>query len=155
MTTLFAILIAAGTTVNLTNAQGTSAGTATLTQEAKGVQVALDLKGLAPGEHGIHFHETAVCTGPDFKSAGGHLNPEHKEHGLENPKGSHEGDMPNVTADASGSVKTSVTAPNAKLDDLTKGAALVVHAKKDDQMSNPAGNAGDRVACGVITASAK
>jgi Cu-Zn family superoxide dismutase len=151
MTLLIAMLLAAGSvTVNLSNASGQPAGTATLTQRDKGVEVALDLKGLTPGEHGIHFHETAKCEGPDFKSAGGHLNPQHKEHGLDNPKGSHEGDMPNVTADASGNVKTSVMAPHARLADLEKGGALVVHAKQDDQKSNPAGNAGDRVACGVI-----
>jgi superoxide dismutase, Cu-Zn family len=151
MTYLLAILLAAGSvSVDLKNGKGEAAGTAQLTQEAKGVKVTLDLHGLAPGQHGIHFHEAAKCEGPDFKSAGGHLNPAGKEHGLDNPKGSHEGDMPNVDADAGGNIKASVTAPNAKLADLAKGTALVVHAKADDQKTNPSGSSGDRVACGVI-----
>jgi Cu-Zn family superoxide dismutase len=156
-TLLFATLVsfsafAAGTvTVDLKNAHGQPAGTAQLTQVEKGVEVKLDLHGLTPGHHGIHFHETAKCDGPDFKSAGAHLNPMRKEHGLENPSGPHEGDMPNVESDSNGNVKSTVTAPAAKLDDLTKsGAALVLHAKADDQKTNPAGDSGDRIVCGVI-----
>jgi superoxide dismutase, Cu-Zn family len=133
--------------VDLKNGKGEPAGTATLSDAAKGVQVKLDAKGLASGAHGIHFHENGTCEGPDFKSAGGHLNPEHKEHGLKNPKGSHEGDMPTISADKDGKSKDTVTAPFAKLADL-HGKALIVHAKEDDQMT--AASSGDRFACGVI-----
>jgi len=111
------------------------------------VNIKVDVKGLTPGKHGIHLHETGKCEGPDFKSAGGHLNPDNKEHGLKNPKGPHEGDMPVMTASAKGTSRQTVNAPNAKLADL-HGKALVIHAKEDDQMT--AASSGERVACGVI-----
>jgi Cu-Zn family superoxide dismutase len=133
--------------VDLKNAKGDSVGNARLSDGAKGVEVKVDAKNLAPGAHGIHFHEAGTCEGPDFKSAGGHLNPEHKEHGLKNPKGSHEGDMPTISADKDGKSKDTVTAPFAKLADL-HGKALIIHAKEDDQMT--AASSGDRFACGVI-----
>jgi Cu-Zn family superoxide dismutase len=133
--------------VDLKNAQGDPAGTAKLSDGKKGVQIKLDAKGLTPGKHGMHLHETGKCEGPDFKSAGGHLNPENKEHGLKNPKGAHEGDMPVITVNGKGNAKQTVTAPFAKLADL-HGKALVVHAKEDDQMT--AASSGDRVLCGVI-----
>ena len=144
--------------VELKDGKGVSVGTADLSAAKDGVQVTLHLTHLDPGPHGIHFHEKADCTGPDFKSAGGHFNPEHKEHGLENPKGSHAGDMPNIELSRSGTLKTQFVAHGVTLgegpDSLMRaeGAALVIHAKADDQKSNPAGNAGDRVACGVIPA---
>jgi Cu-Zn family superoxide dismutase len=134
-------------TVELKNGQGEPAGSARLSDASKGVRIKLDAKGLTPGKHGMHLHETGACEGPDFKSAGGHLNPEHKEHGLKNPKGAHEGDMPVITADKDGKAKQTVTAPFAKLQDL-HGKALVIHAKEDDQMT--AQSSGDRVACGII-----
>jgi superoxide dismutase, Cu-Zn family len=143
----FSATAAESISVDLKDAKGESAGTAKLSDGKKGVDIKLDAKGLAPGKHGIHLHEAGTCTGPDFKSAGGHLNPEHKEHGLKNPKGSHEGDMPVITADDKGNSTETVTAPFAKLADL-HGKALVIHAKEDDQMTMP--SSGDRVACGVI-----
>src|SRR3954451_24351512 len=89
------------TTVKLADAKGKPIGTAVLTPDPKdGVAIALDLHDLPPGEHAIHVHETAKCDAPDFKSAGGHFNPEHKHHGLENKEGPHAGDMPNFTVDA-------------------------------------------------------
>jgi Cu-Zn family superoxide dismutase len=143
--------------VKLADAKGGDVGTATLTSAGKGVSIALDLHGLTPGDHAIHVHATAKCDGPDFKSAGGHFNPDNKQHGMNNPQGSHAGDMPNFTVDAKGNAKTTVTATGVTLGTDAHsvftggGTALVIHAKADDMKSDPAGNAGDRIACGTIT----
>ena len=140
--------------VDLNDAKGKKVGTATLSPDPKGVKIALELVGLPAGDHAIHVHETAKCDAPDFKSAGGHFNPEHKQHGKDNPQGPHAGDMPNFTVDAKGTAKTTVIAPNVTLDTgahgILNGTALVIHAKADDMKTDPSGNAGDRIACGVI-----
>lgn len=143
-------------TVTLKDAAGKTVGTAKLSPDPAGVKIALSVKGLAPGEHAIHVHETGKCDAPEFKSAGGHFNPEHKKHGLESPDGPHAGDMPNFTVDAKGASTATLVAPGIKLDGSEHsvftggGTALVIHAKADDLKTDPAGAAGERVACGLI-----
>lgn len=143
-------------TVEMKDAQGQSIGTATLTAATGAVHIALDLKNLTPGEHALHVHGTAKCEGPAFTSAGGHLNPAMKKHGLKNPEGPHAGDMPNFTVAANGTAKTMVMAQGVTLGSepnsvfANGGTALVIHAKGDDMTTDPAGAAGDRIACGLV-----
>jgi superoxide dismutase, Cu-Zn family len=143
--------------VNMQDASGKSVGTVTIRSYQNGVRLHLDLKDLPPGEHAFHIHETASCVAPDFKSAGGHFNPSKAEHGLKNPKGPHAGDMENITVKGNGTSREVVEDPRVTLDAgqpnslfANGGTSIVIHAKADDMMSNPAGNAGDRIACGVI-----
>jgi Cu-Zn family superoxide dismutase len=141
---------------SLVNAQGASVGTASFEQTTQGVKITLQAQGLTPGEHGIHVHEKGQCASPDFKSAGGHFNPLNKEHGLTHPKGHHAGDLPNLMATSDGKTEAELLLVGASLkpgkDSLLRdgGTALVIHAKADDGKSQPAGDSGDRVLCGVI-----
>jgi len=140
----------------LRDAGGKEIGKATLAPGGNGVKILVSVSGVAPGLHGFHVHAVGKCEGPDFKSAGGHFNPATKEHGLENPKGAHAGDMPNLAVGPDGTGKGEFLARGATLDDGAGslfpegGTSLVLHAAPDDMKTDPAGNAGARIACGVI-----
>lgn len=144
-------------TVTLRDTGGRTVGTALLTPATDGVQVVLSVNGLPPGVHGVHLHMTGQCDAPEFTSAGGHFNPASRQHGFENPNGSHAGDLPNMTVDANGrgslnGIARGVTLEGGGANSLRKpgGTALVVHASADDYRTDPSGNSGARIACGVI-----
>lgn len=136
------------------NTEGNEIGEVSFVESGDGVTISIQAEGLPPGMKGTHIHETGVCTPPDFTSAGGHFNPTHKEHGFDNPKGFHLGDLPNIEVDANGKVSAVVTtaeftmkpgAANSILD--SDGSALVIHEKADDFKTDPSGDSGARIAC--------
>jgi Cu-Zn family superoxide dismutase len=140
----------------LRDAQGKEIGTASLSPGEGGVKIAVKVSGVSPGLHGFHVHAVGKCEGPEFKSAGGHFNPATREHGLENPRGAHAGDMPNLLVGPDGNGTGEFLARGATLGDGAGslfpqgGTALVLHAAPDDMKTDPAGNAGARIACGVV-----
>jgi Cu-Zn family superoxide dismutase len=140
----------------LKDASGKEVGAATLTVTPSGVLISLDLTAVPPGEHGFHVHTTGKCEPPDFKSAGPHFNPDQTKHGFMTPEGPHAGDLPNLHVPADGKLQVEVLEPNVTLSGEAPlldadGSALVIHAGADDYKTDPAGNSGDRIACGVIT----
>ncbi len=140
----------------LKDANGQDAGSVSFTQTPAGVLLQLSLKGAPAGDHAFHIHAVGKCDPPKFESAGGHFNPANARHGMMSGPG-HAGDMPNLHVPASGSLDLEVLNPTITLDkDKANsvfhpgGTAVVIHAGKDDYTSDPAGNAGDRIICGVI-----
>lgn len=140
---------------DLKNADGTTVGQATLERKGDGVRIMATFTALPPGTRALHIHEVGKCE-PPFESAGGHFNPTGKQHGKDNPQGPHAGDLPNIEVPPNGRVKVEAIARGVSLDAGKNGlfdadgSALVVHEGADDYRSDPAGNAGKRIACGVI-----
>ena len=146
--------------VSIKTSTGEDAGTATFSPGKKGVHLKLDLKNLPVGEHGVHIHASPHCDPPDFKTAGGHFNPTSKQHGFQNPQGHHAGDLPQNVIVGEGHIgianfnldyiSLDPAAPNSIT--ANGGTSIVVHEKADDMKTDPSGNSGNRIACGVISA---
>jgi len=139
------------------NTDGEKIGEVSIVENIEGVTIDVIAENLTPGKKGIHIHEFGKCELSDFKTAGGHLNPFKKEHGFDNPKGYHLGDLPNIDVDHDGTVNVSLQLnkitldPNAKNTILDKdGSAIIIHSEEDDYKTDPAGNAGERIACAAI-----
>lgn len=145
-----------GAKAELKDAAGADVGAATFEAAPQGVKVTVSVHGLKPGPHGFHVHAAGACAAPDFKTAGGHFNPGGKKHGLENPEGHHGGDLPNLVVAADGTGHATAVLHGVTLGDGTDslfhpgGTAVVIHADADDGKTDPAGNSGARIACGVV-----
>lgn len=143
-----------GAIARMRNAQGQDLGQLTLTETPQGIQVSGQLRGVSPGEHGFHIHTTGQCE-PSFEAAGGHWNPTDAQHGFEVPGGPHFGDMRNITVGTDSTVMAQGTTAGGTLQGTNAlmdadGAAVMIHAQPDDYRSQPSGDAGDRIACGVV-----
>lgn len=138
----------------LADSAGRPVGRATVREVTGGLRVTLDVRGLPAGTHGAHLHTIGACTPPDFASAGPHWNPANTKHGSMNPMGPHAGDLPNLIVGRDGRGTLGVVLAGATLDGLldADGGAMVVHATADDLMTDPSGNSGGRIACGVLSA---
>lgn len=140
----------------LVNSAGEQVGAARLEEAAGGVKITLEVSKLPPGTHAFHIHAAGKCEPPEFKSAGVHFNPAHKKHGVENPEGPHAGDLPNIEVGADGAGRAEFTAAGVTLGAgenslfQPEGTSLVIHAGPDDNRTDPSGNSGVRIACGVI-----
>ena len=143
---------AASATAMLVTSTNAPAGRATATEVAGGVRFTLDASGMPAGTHGAHIHMVGRCDAPGFESAGGHWNPTQMKHGTMNPQGPHQGDLPNLVIGNDGRGTIGATIPGATLAGLldADGAAMVVHAAADDLKTDPSGNSGGRIACGVF-----
>jgi superoxide dismutase, Cu-Zn family len=137
----------------LVNSAGQSMGSVRMWETPGGTTFRIGAAGLPHGIHGIHVHAVGRCDPPRFDSSGPHFNPTGARHGFNNPAGPHRGDMPNVTVSANGVLQEAVSLPGASFASLLDGdgAALVIHARADDYLTDPSGNSGDRIACGVIS----
>ena len=148
--------LGAQSSYQLAGADGENLGTVMVSEDANGMTVAVQAMGLEPGTHAVHLHETGLCEGPDFSSAGGHWNPTGAQHGRDNPQGPHVGDLANMTVGEDGTGSSSFLVERAGMTTGeyraadADGTALVIHAGADDYMTDPAGDAGNRVACAVI-----
>lgn len=139
----------------LRTADGAEVGRASATEVGGGLRLTVDVTGMPAGTHGAHVHTVGKCDAPDFASAGGHWNPTSTKHGSMNPQGPHAGDLPNLVVGTNGRGTIGMVLPGATMAGLldADGSALVVHANPDDLMTDPSGNSGGRVACGVFAAS--
>ena len=137
---------------DIRNPAGEKIGTAVAEEVDGAIRVMIEAGNIPEGEHGTHIHTVGKCEGPDYASAGAHWNPTAHQHGRENPAGPHAGDMPNLNIGANGRDRTIFTLPGGTFQDLMDedGAALVVHANADDYKTDPSGNSGGRIACGVF-----
>lgn len=144
-------------TADIKDGNGQNVGAAKFKAVKSGVEMSVKVMNLSPGVHAIHIHEAGKCDAPDFKTAGGHFNPASRKHGMQNPEGHHAGDLPNLTVDPKGKGAFKSTTQDVTLagDGPTSlfragGTSVVIHEKADDMKTDPAGNAGARIACGVI-----
>ena len=147
--------VAPALTARIINSTGAGVGSASLLPSSRGPLLVLKLQSVPPGTHGLHVHATGQCDTPAFESAGPHLNPANRKHGARNPAGPHAGDLPNVRAGADSMIDTTFVLAAELLAEGALGAgapprALVLHAQADDLATDPSGNSGDRIACGVL-----